>query len=642
MLTNPQNSPSAKKERVVLEAQDLRIVLDEISLPCVVFNFISKRILTLNYQFADFSKYAVSEIIGENIESVVNEIPFRDIPDGYIGEAVISRKKDNAVRSKIEFRYINQSEHLALVTVILDSGKELVRDLWKSLTENQLRILENVKNMDKESLFSEFVRMGESVFAADYSMLYKQVDNKGGLEKFSVDENNFPEKIPLIELKRINEIDYWEPGKRVLTEIHRAARFENIHHLFSFPLEFSNGVSGIYVVAYRDGKDFNSVRNIFPYFKQWLQYIEGVFSTFNEIDAENDRIQYRNEVLEVLIENISDSILILNAEGEIVSFNSKFCGLFSYSPVEILNTPFEKIFGRRVTDLLNSSEIIESEEDQRNIVLLRDRNGNEMPVFMDQHELIINQNKLLLLIIQSASDYLDHTKNLLDLEKKAVLGEVIADFAHEVRNPINNIATGLQLVDQQLSEGDSKKEAVGRMQEDCFRMNYLMESILSFSRQQAESVSEVDLKALIARTVMRMNTKVEKAGHTLNFHCSLSSPLAKVDRRSFEQVLINLINNSLDALEDEQGIISVSLTESKDPRDYYQIVIADTGRGIPEEIEKKLFEPFVSDKPAGTGLGLAISKRIIESHNGFIRVDSFAGGTIFNIFLPKTIQGEQS
>ena len=107
--------------------------------------------------------------------------------------------------------------------------------------------------------------------------------------------------------------------------------------------------------------------------------------------------------------------------------------------------------------------------------------------------------------------------------------------------------------------------------------------------------------------------------------------------RSLEQVFTNLISNAVEAMEKTGGTLAIKISPCLvADRPHVEVSISDTGPGIPEEIRKRLFEPFVPNKSGGTGLGLAITKRIVIAHRGNIDVSSVPGGTIFRVTLPVT------
>jgi signal transduction histidine kinase len=126
----------------------------------------------------------------------------------------------------------------------------------------------------------------------------------------------------------------------------------------------------------------------------------------------------------------------------------------------------------------------------------------------------------------------------------------------------------------------------------------------------------------------------------LNITYSFSAPEdalpVKADPRAIEQVFINLISNAIQAMEEKGGTLNVRMSAA-DPQTVppqCEIIIADSGPGIPEDVIEHIFEPFLTTKASGTGLGLAITKRIVTAHEGSMFVESFPGGSVFHVLLP--------
>jgi len=113
--------------------------------------------------------------------------------------------------------------------------------------------------------------------------------------------------------------------------------------------------------------------------------------------------------------------------------------------------------------------------------------------------------------------------------------------------------------------------------------------------------------------------------------------MVKADYRALERVFENLINNAIQAMEKSGGTLNIKVTEADQhliPAQY-DVIVADSGPGIPDDLREHIFEPFVTTKSTGTGLGLAISKRIMTAHKGNLYVESFPGGTMFHVLIPK-------
>jgi two-component system sporulation sensor kinase A len=169
-------------------------------------------------------------------------------------------------------------------------------------------------------------------------------------------------------------------------------------------------------------------------------------------------------------------------------------------------------------------------------------------------------------------------------------------------------------------------------------MSDLLESVLSFSRQNNEDFTRIELNSLIGTIYRKFENRFEKLNIQTSFKCSMSELYTVGDMRSLERVFINLINNSIESMDKNGGELAILVKENPNNAQEVEISIADSGPGIPKEILDRIFEPYVTGKKTGTGLGLAIIKKIIDSHQGKIAIESFTSGTIFRIFLIKVME----
>jgi PAS domain S-box-containing protein len=225
------------------------------------------------------------------------------------------------------------------------------------------------------------------------------------------------------------------------------------------------------------------------------------------------------------------------------------------------------------------------------------------------------------------------------LEQRALLGEVTASFAHEVRNPINNISTGLQLLELKLPPGDDL-ENVKRLQQDCNRLTELVKSGLSFIKPIEYKMEGLDLGKLMKNLLDRWQHRLQQNNILYQFQVENNLPLVEGDPRAMEQVFTNLITNAVQAMHTEDtessGTLAIKIQSLRNAgeRPLVEVSVSDTGPGIPEEIRDRIFEPFFTTKQGGTGIGLAIVKRIVTAHKGSISVTSIPGVTVFRVHFP--------
>jgi signal transduction histidine kinase len=164
----------------------------------------------------------------------------------------------------------------------------------------------------------------------------------------------------------------------------------------------------------------------------------------------------------------------------------------------------------------------------------------------------------------------------------------------------------------------------------------LIKQVLSFSKPTEYKMDALDLGSVVQRLVERQRMRIADQ----NIHCDLQIEPGSLrvmgNMRALEQVFNNLISNAVQAMGEAGGLLSLKVqpvTES-DNSPYMEVCVADTGPGIPKEIQGKIFQPFYTTKRSGNGLGLSVSKRIITAHRGTIHLTSFPGGTIFRVRLP--------
>jgi signal transduction histidine kinase len=226
-------------------------------------------------------------------------------------------------------------------------------------------------------------------------------------------------------------------------------------------------------------------------------------------------------------------------------------------------------------------------------------------------------------------------KHIYQTDRLAVIGQLAAGAAHEIRNPLTSIKSAIQYVKDDIQE-PRKQKMIQSVLSEVDRINEILTGLLSFSRQNNPVKREFDLAALIDQTLeLIRNTRMKKQIKLTATYFAPSMPIV-ADRDQIKQVLVNIILNAMDAIDDE-GEIDVDINPVKiEGEMFYTITVNDNGRGISEESLEKLFDPFYTTKEDGTGLGLSISYGIIHRHKGSIDVcNRTEGGAQVVIRLPK-------
>ena len=225
-----------------------------------------------------------------------------------------------------------------------------------------------------------------------------------------------------------------------------------------------------------------------------------------------------------------------------------------------------------------------------------------------------------------------------EMETLATLGRISAEVIHEINNPLTVIQGYIQLLLGEISANDGQsspeiKKWLSLIQEEVIRCQALTKSTLSFSRDRME-MDEVNILGIIHKIISLMKNSNLAKNIRFDLKVGEDIPLIKGDPNQIHQAFMNIILNSIEAM-NEKPDGKIEITVNKNP-DRVMVIFKDNGPGIPKEILPKVFEPFYTTKNAkGTGLGLFITKKIIEKHGGKIKAKSEPGkGTTFYIELP--------
>jgi signal transduction histidine kinase len=223
-------------------------------------------------------------------------------------------------------------------------------------------------------------------------------------------------------------------------------------------------------------------------------------------------------------------------------------------------------------------------------------------------------------------------KELLHAEKLATIGQMAAGIAHELNTPLTYIMGNLELLQaQDLSE--PQREALRSIGRGAERIHNLAQSLLAFSRPSRDEARALDPNEMVERALELCRYHILKGGVRLERQLTPRLPPVRGVSADLEMALINLVVNAIQAL-DGEGTVTVSTAPAEGG---VEIAVADTGPGIPPEVQDRLFEPFVTTKAEGngTGLGLSTVATVVERHEGRIGFTTAAGsGTTFRITLP--------
>ncbi|MEI7837749.1 MAG: [Fe-Fe] hydrogenase large subunit C-terminal domain-containing protein, partial [Planctomycetota bacterium] len=236
----------------------------------------------------------------------------------------------------------------------------------------------------------------------------------------------------------------------------------------------------------------------------------------------------------------------------------------------------------------------------------------------------------------------DTREALMQSEKLASMGQLAAGIAHEVNNPLGVVLMYAHLLLAEHGQDPRFCEDLTMITEQADRCKKIVAGLLHFARQNRLAVHEVALPALVARAGKSLSVP---PGVRVVVEDRMAEPAVEIDPDQILQVLTNLVSNAMAAMEDKGGTLTLRTLEDGP---WVQIVVSDTGVGIPAGNMPRIFEPFFTTKQIGkgTGLGLAVTYGIVKMHRGDIRAESNADptvgetGTTFTVTLPRWAQRE--
>ena len=229
---------------------------------------------------------------------------------------------------------------------------------------------------------------------------------------------------------------------------------------------------------------------------------------------------------------------------------------------------------------------------------------------------------------------------LLQNEKLVATGQLAASVAHEINNPLAAIIANAQILLKDIPpENQDLIESVKLIELAGLRASHVVKNLLGLARKEEYEFAPMDINESIQDVLSMLSHEFVARPIAIRFERGQNLPPIIASREHLASIWINLLMNSIEAIEGESGSIEINTFYDEG---HFYVLIRDSGIGIPEEQLGRIFEPFYTTKShgRGTGLGLSVVNRIVKAHSGSIQVDSEVGkGTTFTVILPE-VQAE--
>ena len=322
-----------------------------------------------------------------------------------------------------------------------------------------------------------------------------------------------------------------------------------------------------------------------------------------------------------VLESISAGVVVVEREGLIVAFNRAAERMTSFRREEVEGKPFGLLFPER---WLREGRVLEERWGQKWIRVVPSPLKGEAA-------------RGWVLVLEDVTELKKWQQQAMRNEGLSAMGEVAAQVAHEIRNPLGVIKLFASLLRKEFDGDGRREELLEHILIGVKEIEGVLGNLLLFVRPQAPVFRTIDLRAPLREVLSFVAPLLEENGIRMVERISRSPLEIEGDGELLKQVFYNVVLNAVQAMP-EGGTLRVSTTRRRSRikgQRMVEVVVADSGVGIPPEDLQRIFSPFFTTKERGTGLGLTVVHRIVEVHGGLVEVESEVGkGTTFRISIP--------
>jgi two-component system nitrogen regulation sensor histidine kinase NtrY len=354
-----------------------------------------------------------------------------------------------------------------------------------------------------------------------------------------------------------------------------------------------------------------------------------------DLQVSRSELEQRRKYMEIVLKNVAAGVISIDEARKVTTINTSAEQMLETQAEAILNKNFSEALPKeyvvQIDQLLN--ELKTSGKDSMERQLTVNLEGKSLSLLINLTNLKDEEGKSLGVVA-----VFDDLTQLIKAQRMAAWREVARRIAHEIKNPLTPIQLSAERLRKRYLE---KLQPDGTVFDECTRtivkqveeLKGMVNEFSNFARMPASQPTPNRLNEIIQETLILFQG-VQRPIHFEFIPGEL--PVLNIDRDQMKRVMINLIKNSLAAIE-EEGKIKIR-TKYDSGLQIVRLEVSDDGRGIPDEDKGRLFEPYFSTRRSGTGLGLTIVNAIISDHNGYIRVrDNKPKGTTFLIELPVRV-----
>jgi len=365
----------------------------------------------------------------------------------------------------------------------------------------------------------------------------------------------------------------------------------------------------------------------------------GVAHNLTDVRRLEDELAAKNRFMANILQDSADAIITMDPDNIITSWNKGAESIFGYHAAEVVGKSVNIIVP---PELREAQELTKISQRLRTLGAVRSyqtervtKDGRRIQVIFTRTAIRDDSGQVIgsSAVVKDLTSFRNLERQLADAEHLATMGELSAGLAHEIKNPLAGIKGAIDVIHDSLPATDLHRDILGDVLHQVDRIDKIVRDLLNYAKPKPPSHTTIHLTEL-AHRIIAMARKSSK-NDSLSIHMELLSriPAFTGDETQLEQVLLNLLLNSQNAMP-SGGHITVRLSYDSESA-AIRMEVEDDGPGIPEEVRKKVFQPFFTTRVDGIGLGLATCLKNVQYHGGTIEIRSEVGrGTTFVVTLP--------
>ncbi len=359
----------------------------------------------------------------------------------------------------------------------------------------------------------------------------------------------------------------------------------------------------------------------------------------HSLQTTEEEARHNERLLASVVRSVDDCIVITDTRGRLVTVNPAGERLFGASQAELAGAPWWELLGAGASGghaggAFNGAYAWKGE------VRARTRTGRDLPAHLAVTPIVDPGGQVLgrVGVLRDLTEQVELQRRLIQQETLASLGQMAAGVAHEIRNPLGGIKMAMAILSKH--SGDTlSREMTESMRSGVVEIEAIVSHLLDYTRETRLDRQAFDVERIMREVVQQLGSDARTRGVALSCQAFPSVVVALVDGHRLRQVLMNVVQNAVEAVERRSGGHVEVTCHGRDSTVAFEVT--DNGVGMTPEERGRMFLPFFTTKPTGTGLGLAIVKKIVDLHGGEIRVASAPGrGTRVEIVLPAGVVDE--